>query len=121
MPKTGGVFSNCQFVVALSCCLVYYKVIHCGFLCFCLVYCLLIPSIYLTPEKTTGDGLNFTKRKGSPLTNYHQNTKTDEAGAQMWLAKDQNEEAFYRGSLEGQIAQNMSTGCRNWSQMLAEL
>lgn len=101
MPEMGGVFSSCQFVVALSRCLKYYKVIHCSFLCFCLVCCLLVPSIYLTPEKTTGDGLNFTKRKGSPLTHYHQNPKTGEAGAQMWLTKDQNETPFYRGLLRG--------------------
>lgn len=76
--------------------------INCSFLCFCLVRCLLISSIYLTSEKTTGDGLNFTKRKGSPLTDYYcENPNKGEVGAQTWLTKAQNVETLYRGLLRG--------------------
>jgi len=45
--------------------------------------------------------LNFTKRKGSPLTDYHENPNKDEVGAQTWLTAAQNEETFYRGLLRG--------------------
>lgn len=81
--------------------ILYFKAINSSFLCFCLVCRLLISSIYRTPEKTTGDCLNFTKRKCSPLTDYHENSNKDEVGAQIWLTKTHNVETFHRGLLRG--------------------